>query len=127
MDDDILLIFLKGAIVACCIFFGQLTLLSGFVSTFVEIYYVIMSLQPTQNGSVGLALWFRWAEPLTDTAEDIAAAQRGTDFLLGWYETLSHHKSLMDSFDELRNAIGTHFASLMLSKVFSYIKQFFHD
>ncbi|MCO5557430.1 hypothetical protein L7F22_010994 [Adiantum nelumboides] len=41
--------------------------------------------QPSQNGSVGLALWFRWMEPLTNSSADIAAAQRAIDFLMGWF------------------------------------------
>lgn len=41
--------------------------------------------QAAQNGSIGLALWFRWLEPLTNSSGDIAGAQRGTDFLVGWF------------------------------------------
>ncbi|KAI5072333.1 hypothetical protein GOP47_0012439 [Adiantum capillus-veneris] len=41
--------------------------------------------QEAQNGSIGIALWHRWFEPLTDSPADLAAAQRATDFLLGWF------------------------------------------
>ncbi|MCO5605319.1 hypothetical protein L7F22_059501 [Adiantum nelumboides] len=41
--------------------------------------------QEVQNGTIGIALWHRWFEPLTDSAADLAAAQRATDFLLGWF------------------------------------------
>ncbi|KAH7299285.1 hypothetical protein KP509_24G003600 [Ceratopteris richardii] len=41
--------------------------------------------QESQNGAIGIALWHRWFEPLTNTSADLAAAQRATDFLLGWF------------------------------------------
>ncbi|KAI5081692.1 hypothetical protein GOP47_0001435 [Adiantum capillus-veneris] len=41
--------------------------------------------QASQNGSLGLALWFRWLEPLTNSSADYAAAQRANDFLMGWF------------------------------------------
>ncbi|KAH7420606.1 hypothetical protein KP509_13G014300 [Ceratopteris richardii] len=41
--------------------------------------------QESQNGSIGIALWHRWFEPLTNTSSDLAASQRATDFLLGWF------------------------------------------
>ncbi|MCO5570076.1 hypothetical protein L7F22_023790 [Adiantum nelumboides] len=41
--------------------------------------------QASQNGSLGLALWFRWYEPLTNSSADYAASQRSHDFLMGWF------------------------------------------
>jgi beta-glucosidase/6-phospho-beta-glucosidase/beta-galactosidase len=43
-----------------------------------------MILQEAQNGSIGVALWTKWFEPLTNSSDDIAAAQRAQDFLFGW-------------------------------------------
>lgn len=48
-------------------------------------YAFLYVTQEAQNGSIGIALWHRWFEPLTDSDADVAAAQRSSEFLLGWY------------------------------------------
>lgn len=49
------------------------------------VYLYRAKYQASQNGSLGLALWFKWSEPLTNSSADFAAAQRATDFLVGWF------------------------------------------
>ncbi|MDZ7377170.1 MAG: GH1 family beta-glucosidase [candidate division KSB1 bacterium] len=41
--------------------------------------------QHKQNGKISLALNCDWREPLTDSPEDKAAAQRALEFYLGWF------------------------------------------
>lgn len=42
--------------------------------------------QTVQGGKIGTTLWFKWYEPLDNSsADDVAAAQRGIDFTLGWF------------------------------------------
>jgi beta-glucosidase len=41
--------------------------------------------QPTQGGYIGIVLNLDWAEPLTGSPEDIAAAQRRNEFQLAWF------------------------------------------
>lgn len=41
--------------------------------------------QGNQKGVIGITLNQDWAEPLTDSAEDIAAAERRIEFQLGWF------------------------------------------
>ncbi len=41
--------------------------------------------QHRQGGQIGLALNCDWREPLTDSPEDKAAAQRALEFYLGWF------------------------------------------
>lgn len=41
--------------------------------------------QATQQGEIGLVIWFRWFEPLSNSTSDLAAAQRATDFTVGWF------------------------------------------
>ncbi|KAH7373928.1 hypothetical protein KP509_17G079800 [Ceratopteris richardii] len=42
--------------------------------------------QATQEGYIGIALWFKWYEPLNVTnSSDIAAAKRAQDFFFGWF------------------------------------------
>ncbi|KAH7438068.1 hypothetical protein KP509_05G103700 [Ceratopteris richardii] len=48
------------------------------------VYLYRTKYQVMQNGSIGYALWFRWSEPLSDSYADVEAAQRMTDFLVGW-------------------------------------------
>lgn len=39
----------------------------------------------TQNGIVGINLYAEWMAPLTDSASDVAAAERAMEFSLGWF------------------------------------------
>ncbi|KAI5082926.1 hypothetical protein GOP47_0002669 [Adiantum capillus-veneris] len=41
--------------------------------------------QPSQQGEIGMAIWFRWYEPLTNSTEDKEAAARALDFSVGWF------------------------------------------
>ncbi|XP_077212166.1 beta-glucosidase 31-like [Tasmannia lanceolata] len=41
--------------------------------------------QEKQKGYIGITLLGLWAEPLTDSSEDIAARQRLMDFHIGWF------------------------------------------
>ena len=41
--------------------------------------------QDTQKGVIGITNNCDWREPLTDSAEDKAAAQRGLEFFMGWF------------------------------------------
>lgn len=41
--------------------------------------------QPQQEGRIGISNNCDWREPLTDSAADKEAAQRGLEFFLGWY------------------------------------------
>ncbi|ONK66357.1 uncharacterized protein A4U43_C06F6890 [Asparagus officinalis] len=41
--------------------------------------------QATQKGRIGIILDFLWYEPLSNSANDKAAAQRGIDFSIGWF------------------------------------------
>ncbi len=41
--------------------------------------------QPTQKGKIGITNNCDWREPLTDSAEDKAAAQRALEFFLAWF------------------------------------------
>ncbi|MCO5582750.1 hypothetical protein L7F22_036649 [Adiantum nelumboides] len=73
--------------------------------------------QPTQNGSIGFAIWFRWSEPFTDSAEDIAAAQRATDFLVGWVMDPIFFGDYPDSMRELVGARLPNFTAEQLQKI----------
>ncbi|XP_059474929.1 lactase/phlorizin hydrolase-like [Neocloeon triangulifer] len=41
--------------------------------------------RPTQNGEIGITLDSGWLEPISQSAEDIEAAERGMQFKLGWF------------------------------------------
>jgi beta-glucosidase len=41
--------------------------------------------QSSQKGQIGIVLNSDWDEPYTQSPDDIAAAQRGMDFMLGWW------------------------------------------
>ncbi|XP_074586886.1 beta-glucosidase 32-like [Curcuma longa] len=41
--------------------------------------------QPKQKGYIGITLFAPWVEPFTALPEDIAAANRVLDFLIGWF------------------------------------------
>jgi beta-glucosidase len=41
--------------------------------------------KPHQHGKIGATFNVDWMEPYTDSAEDVAAAQRRLEFFLGWY------------------------------------------
>ncbi|XP_074568905.1 beta-glucosidase 31-like [Curcuma longa] len=41
--------------------------------------------QPKQRGCIGITLFAFWYEPFTALPEDIAAAKRAMDFLIGWF------------------------------------------
>ncbi|MCO5563469.1 hypothetical protein L7F22_017111 [Adiantum nelumboides] len=73
--------------------------------------------QPTQNGSIGFAIWFRWSEPLTDSAEDVMAAQRATDFLVGWVMDPIFFGDYPDSMRELVGARLPNFTAEQLQKL----------
>lgn len=40
--------------------------------------------QATQKGNIGISLVTQWFKPLTESREDVDAAQRAFDFLVGW-------------------------------------------
>ncbi|KAJ9187777.1 hypothetical protein P3X46_003197 [Hevea brasiliensis] len=41
--------------------------------------------QSKQNGVIGITLYAFWLLPLTNSTEDVTAAQRARDFFLGWF------------------------------------------
>lgn len=41
--------------------------------------------QPTQGGQIGITNNCDWREPLTDSPQDKAAAQRAVEFFIGWF------------------------------------------
>ena len=47
--------------------------------------------QPHQGGVIGMANNCDWREPLTDSAEDRAAAERSLEFYLGWFADPLYH------------------------------------
>eukprot|EP00250_Pteridium_aquilinum_P021665 c25193_g1_i2 orf=594-1838(-) len=73
--------------------------------------------QPSQNGSVGLALWFRWAEPLTNSSADMAAAQRATDFLVGWFLDPIFFGAYPDSMQEIVGSRLPNFTTEEMAKI----------
>ncbi|MCO5595517.1 hypothetical protein L7F22_049562 [Adiantum nelumboides] len=73
--------------------------------------------QPTQNGSIGFAVWFRWSEPLTNSTEDVIAAQRATDFLVGWVMDPIFFGDYPDSMRELVGARLPNFTAEQLQKL----------
>lgn len=55
-----------------------------FKAVFLIFKFFLKILQAQQGGQIGLALVGEFMEPLTDTPDDKAAAERYVDFLLGW-------------------------------------------
>lgn len=47
--------------------------------------------QPQQHGTIGITNNCDWREPLTDTDQDRAAAQRALEFFLGWFADPIYH------------------------------------
>eukprot|EP00250_Pteridium_aquilinum_P014750 c22177_g1_i2 orf=188-1795(+) len=73
--------------------------------------------QEAQNGSIGIALWHRWFEPLTDSEADIAAAQRSSEFLLGWFLDPILFGDYPDSMKEYVGSRLPNFTSEQIAKV----------
>ncbi|KAJ8435927.1 hypothetical protein Cgig2_013274 [Carnegiea gigantea] len=44
--------------------------------------------QATQNGKIGIPIVTKWFKPLTESREDVEAAGRAFDFLVGWLASL---------------------------------------
>ncbi|KAF3795776.1 Cyanidin 3-O-glucoside 7-O-glucosyltransferase [Nymphaea thermarum] len=42
-------------------------------------------MQAKQNGWIGISIYTFWMEPQTNKTEDVAAAQRALDFMVGWF------------------------------------------
>jgi beta-galactosidase len=60
--------------------------------------------QPTQNGVIGITNNCDWREPLTDSAQDRAAAERALEFFLGWFADPVYRGDYPDS---MRRRLGS--------------------
>ena len=62
-------------------------------------------MQSQQGGSIGITLDAPWAEPLSDSPQDLEAAERLRMFVTGWWVDDSGHKQLVDYELEVNNTM----------------------
>lgn len=80
----------------CSRAFGNCTAGNSATEPYIAAHHLILShaaaaqryrqkYQATQKGKIGILLDFVWYEPLTNSSDDAAAAQRARDFHIGWF------------------------------------------